>query len=322
MSRKLRFLLFGLAIVLITALVIVFVLKDSPGQYADENFDTRVSRPAYGEQHPKVLFDEAHHNIHTVNGLYSPFASLISNDGYQIVQNKEPFSQKILEGYSVLVIANALGANDTNDSSAFTDAECDAVRDWVQAGGSLLLITDHAPTGAAAENLAKRFNVEMSKGMTEDAKNFDTSSGDKTQLVFTRENNLLGEHPITHGRDQSERVNKVMTFTGQSLKAPEGAIAFLKLGESAMNRAASVKAEKAGGDTRVLITYGDPISASGFAQGVALEVGKGRVVMLGEAAMLTAQIDGKTKTPFGMNVSGVDNRQLALNILHWLSRIL
>ena len=321
MSRKLRFLLFGLAIVLITALVIVLAFRDSPRQYADENFDTRVSRPAYAGQHPKVLFDEAHQNIHTVNGLYSPFASLISNDGYQIVQNKEPFSQKMLEGYSVLVIANALGANDTNDSSALSDAECDAVRDWVQAGGSLLLITDHAPTGAAAENLAKRFSVEMSKGMTEDAKNSDTSSGDRTQLVFTRENGLLGEHPITQGRDQSEKVNKVMTFTGQSLKAPEG-IAFLKLGESAMNRAASVKFEKAGGDSRVLITYGDPMSASGFAQGVALEFGKGRVVVLGEAAMLTAQIDGKTKTPFGMNVAGVDNRQLALNILHWLSRIL
>ena len=322
MSRKLRFLLLGLAIVLITALVIVLAFREAPRQFADENFDTRVSRPAYAEQHPKVLFDEAHHNIHTVSGLYSPFASLLTNDGYQIVQNKEPFSKKMLEGYSVLVIANALGANDANDSSAFTDAECDAVRDWVQAGGSLLLITDHAPTGAAAENLAKRFSVEMSKGMTEDPENSDTSSGDRTQLVFTRENSLLGEHPITQGRVQGEKLNKVMTFTGQSLKAREGAVAFLRLGESAMNRAASVKVEKAGGDTRVLITYGDPISASGFAQGVALEFGKGRVVVLGEAAMLTAQIDGKTKTPFGMNVAGIDNRQLALNILHWLSRIL
>jgi len=38
--------------------------------------------------------------------------------------------------------------------------------------------------------------------------------------------------------------------------------------------------------------------------------------------MLTAQIDGKTKKPYGMKVQGIDNRQLALNIMHWLSGIL
>ena len=32
---------------------------------------------------------------------------------------------------------------------------CDAVRDWVKAGGALLLIADHAPMGAANQSLAK-----------------------------------------------------------------------------------------------------------------------------------------------------------------------
>ena len=32
---------------------------------------------------------------------------------------------------------------------AFTVAECDAVRDWVRIGGSLLLIADHVPWGDA-----------------------------------------------------------------------------------------------------------------------------------------------------------------------------
>jgi hypothetical protein len=42
------------------------------------------------------------------------------------------------------------------------------------------------------------------------------------------------------------------------------------------------------------------------------------VVILGEAAMLTAQVaDG---VAFGMNIPGNDNRQFALNIMHWLSR--
>jgi hypothetical protein len=52
-----------------------------------------------------------------------------------------------------------------------------------------------------------------------------------------------------------------------------------------------------------------------------LQFGKGRVVVLGEAAMLTAQLTRDDK-PFGMQVAGIDNRQLALNIMHWLSRLL
>ena len=48
---------------------------------------------------------------------------------------------------------------------------------------------------------------------------------------------------------------------------------------------------------------------------------QGRLVVLGEAGMLTAQIDGRSHKNFGMNVPGIDNKQLALNIMHWLSRL-
>jgi hypothetical protein len=59
-----------------------------------------------------------------------------------------------------------------------------------------------------------------------------------------------------------------------------------------------------------------PVRA-GREQGLALTWGRGRLVVLGEAAMLTAQIARGAK--FGMNSPGNDNRQLALNIMHWLS---
>jgi hypothetical protein len=66
------------------------------------------------------------------------------------------------------------------------------------------------------------------------------------------------------------------------------------------------------------------ISAAGRALGVALKYGKGRVVITGEAGMLSAQIlrEGQASYPFGMNVPGFDNRQLALNLFHWLSGLL
>jgi hypothetical protein len=44
-----------------------------------------------------------------------------------------------LKGFDILVISNALGAAQMNmpeaANPAFTDAECDAVRDWVKGGG-------------------------------------------------------------------------------------------------------------------------------------------------------------------------------------------
>jgi hypothetical protein len=50
-----------------------------------------------------------------------------------------------------------------------------------------------------------------------------------------------------------------------------------------------------------------------------MQFGKGRVVVIGEAAMLTAQVVGSARLPLGMNYPGNDNRQLALNIMHWLT---
>src|SRR5215510_11916400 len=149
-------------------------------QVADPNFDAKVSRPAYTKNGPKVLFDEAHNNFHTASGRYKPFADLITNDGYQVTPNKEKFAAQTLKRFDILVISNALGAAQMNApeaaSPAFTDAECDAVRDWVKAGGALLFIADHAPMGSANQILADRFGVDMSKKFTIDNENCDQES--------------------------------------------------------------------------------------------------------------------------------------------------
>ena len=310
-----------IAIVFFT--VIVSTLSLTFGQQqSDSNFDAKVIRPAFTKSHPKVLFDEAHNNFHTAEGRYKPFVNLISNDGYQVIRNKEKFSRTTLKGYEVLVIANAAGERGNRADPAFTDEECNAVRDWVRAGGSLLLITDHYPYGSPAEILATRFGVEMSKGFTEDVAGYDKASGDESQLVFTRDRGLLVNHPIIKGRNKAELINRVVTFTGQSLKSSQGQ-AFLILSPTSMDRVPkSVKVEQTADGTRTTVEYSDPISAKDRAQAIALTFGKGRVVVMGEAAMLTAQLKARDQTPFGMNVPGTDNKQLALNIMHWFSRLL
>jgi hypothetical protein len=280
-------------------------------QIADPNFDTKVAKPAYAKKkHPKVLFDEAHNNFHTASGRYKPFADLITSDGYAVTPNKQKFTPDALKGFNVLIISNALGAATMGAAEAanpaFTDAECDAVRDWVKSGGALLLIADHAPMGSANEILGKRFNVEMSKMFTLDESNTPKEDNNPGFIIYTRGRGLAS-HPVTDGRDASERVNRVIAFTGQSLKGAADSTAFMQLADTAMD---------------VMPGGGSPVSAKGRAQGLAMKFGKGRVVVMGEAAMLTAQLAGPNKMPFGMNRPGTDDRQLALNIMHWLSKLI
>jgi hypothetical protein len=279
-------------------------------QLADPEFNTAVERPAYKSNLPRVLFDEAHNNFHTTTGRYKPFANLIISDGYRVMVNRNPFSEESLGSFKILVIANAIGAEEMDDEGAdrpaFTEEECEAVHRWVRGGGSLLLIADHAPFGGAAEILAKRFGVEMSKGYTYDSEHSEKDA--PSLLIFSRENKLLLDHPITQGRSATERISRVLTFTGQSLKGPEGSAPFLQLADTATDKPDRASTAE--------------VSAAGRAQGIAFKAGKGRVVVMAEAAMLSAQIAGPMKRRMGMNVQGTDNKQLALNIMHWLSGLL
>jgi len=277
-------------------------------QIADPHFDAKVDNPAFTKNFPRVLFDEAHNNFDTTHDRYKPFADLMFNDGYQVTVNRKPFTKESLKTFKILIIVNPLGGEDMDEEEAagpaFTAVECDAVTDWVRGGGALLFVADSAPFASAAEILAQRLGIDMSKGQAVDQANADKELNNPSFIVYSRENHLLAEHAITNGRSAAERVNRVIVFTGQSLKGPAGSEAFLNLADTAVDKIASP--EKSG-------------SAAGRAQGIALRLGKGRVVVLGDAAMLSAQLTGSDNQPFGMNVPGIDNKQLALNIMHWLS---
>lgn len=301
-------------VILVAALVFEIRTRMHAAQAPDPNFDARVEHPA--ASHQLILFDAAHHNFHTATGNYKPYADLLRNDGFTIEENKEPFTRASLARARVLVIANALGtkgviamlANLAGMHSAlhwnmpaFTPDECDAVQRWVREGGSLLLVSDHAPTGNAARELSRRFGVDMSNWFTEDEKHCDPRA--TGFIVYSRENGLLRDHAVTQG------VNEVVTFTGQSLSVPPGATPFLVLAPSAREYPQRNSKESEGR------------SAAGRTQGVALEYGRGRVVILGEAAMLSAQVFAGGSLRLGMDYPGCDNRRLALNVAHWLARI-
>jgi hypothetical protein len=310
------------------------VLVNAQQQIIDPDFQAVVERPAYPLGGPTVAIDEAHSNFHTATGQYAPLAAMLRSDGYRVVASTRAFDTAAFAGVNVLVIASARNlqailAGDIS-KSAFTEQECDVVRDWVRDGGSLLLIADHAPYGNAADSLAQRFGITMGKGWAFDR---TASTGITTQLVFSRENGLLGTHPIVSGRDESETVTSIKSFTGQSLSVPAGATVLMKLG--AMAREAPTPNDLDAEDAAARNTdstraaFGSHSSGvAGRAQGLALSFRQGRVVVLGEAALMSAQIlrftegNQQRDTKIGMNVPGTDDRQFALNVFHWLSGLL
>jgi hypothetical protein len=264
-----------------------------------------------------MAIDEAHHEFHRMDGRYRPFAELMRADGYRVSANTQAFDSTTLAAYDVIVIANALGDPDMGapaaSHEAFTPAEAVALLAWVRDGGALVLVADHAPMGDAVRALAESLGVDMRAAYTSDS--VRAEGGNATFLHFREGAGLASRHPIVAGRDSSERVRHVLTFTGQSLGGPAGAVSLLTLSEDAED---------------LLVKLGESVrnvpaekrrSAAGRSQALALELGRGRVVVLGEAAMLSAQVAGR-RTRMGFNVPGTDDRQFALNVVRWLTRVL
>jgi hypothetical protein len=293
----------------------LWIGASSAQQVADTAFQPPLAAPAFrADRGPVVLIDEAHHNFHTVEGRYSPFARLLRRDGYVVRPAKSTFRARELGSAKVLVIANALAAaNETNwtvpTPSAFDTSEIRTVHDWVENGGSLLLIADHLPFGGAAADLAASFGVSFSNGFV-----LDTSI---TQglIRFRRSEGALASNPITNGRNASERIDSVTTFTGQGFQLTTPGVPLFTIPAGWMLYLP---------DTAWRFSSATPRKAAGgLLQGAVLRVGKGRLAVFGEAAMFSAQVAGPARRPMGFNSPQAgQNAQFVLNLLHWLSGLL
>lgn len=282
-------------------------------QRSDYGWSPSEVKPTFVEAGPRVLFDHSHNNaLADWTGRYWAFARLLRSDGYNVTFSETKLQLEILDSSDVFVTVNASGAykpqffginlpyntNKRREDPAFTTKDIELLHDWVKRGGSLLLIADHAPFGEANSALAEAFEVTMYAGFVE-------IPGEVSDpLEFSMANSRLGKHPIIVGDGAQTKIREIFTFTGQSLKGPDGAANLLILPDSALE---------------YLLSEGEWTEVpAGPSQGLAFDYGDGRVVILGEAAMLTAQVAYGDE--FGMGNTPNDNEQFALNIMHWLSR--
>jgi hypothetical protein len=309
-----------LAVAVIVLAVVVGLLVGFRDPYRGLGFDPSVKRPTFVDGGPTLLVDQAHHNHHSLSSTFRPFADLLRNDGFQVEALREPVTRAALDRARIFAVVTALADTETNAEPAFAEAEIEAIIDWVMDGGSLLLVTEHYPFANSVEPLANALGFEVAKGMTFDAAHHRTSTGDDSRLLFSRANGLMADHPITDGRGGTEAVRLVETFTGDAIRPMAGRRAepLLSLGQGAVNRLGTPRIKRSGGDVIVEVEFGPPRPVAGWLQGAAASYGRGRIVLLAEAAMITAQVDGGR--PLGMNAPGNDNRQFLLNMMRWLAR--
>jgi hypothetical protein len=289
-------------------------------QVPDRDFRPSVTAPRWPTAGgPRLCLDEAHHNFHTLDGRYAAFGALAASDGFRVLPHRVAFSAAALANCDLLVIANAQPSDAPWEQypvptpSAFSEAEIDATRLWVERGGALLLIADHMPLAGAAARLAATFGFTFLDGFaTAPVRRADSvrATLDRPALFRTADSTLR-PHAIIRGVSAEAAVLSVRTFTGQAFQAPPRAEPLLVVPADWI-MLLPTRAWQFSESTPT-------VAVGGWLQGATLSVGAGRVAVFGEAAMFSAQRAGPERRPMGFNAPGAErNAQFALNTLHWL----
>jgi len=302
----------------------------SAQQVPDTTFVATVTNPAFEPgAGPSICIEEGHNNSHTLGGSYRAFGDLLEADGFLAESYSGGITPGALSTCTVLVIANALAPENAlrRDSAggvdrewlleawrfphrpAFGADEFEGLLEWVRAGGRLLLVMDHAPFAGATAGLATILGAMPLNGSAT-YRLFVKAMGapEGEDLVGT-----IGDHPILRGRPGLDRpVDSILTFGGAAFLHAEGVSGLLHLPAGAYGVVSPYSATSLEGWPRFPL--------DGWVAAVAGSFGSGKVVILGEAAMCTAQVRGPGRIPMGMNHPlARNNSQFCLNVVRWLT---
>lgn len=302
-----------------------------------QEFHVRVTNPPFPEGGgPRVLWDAGHQNGH--HWWMTAFHDVLRKDGFRLEFQGARWTAEALAAADIVVIPGPAAVHrdslltqgadhywwsDEGRQGAFMSEEVSALVDWVNDGGSLLLILDHAPHPDASRMLSEALGVEVRNSMTWDGgrrpPGYAYASTDQrraSNILFSREHASLGEHPILEGRNESERIFRVATYVGSSLVGPLASSPLLLLSSDAFDYWRNPP-ERGGREHRV--------SAAGRSQGVAFLLGAGRVVVVAEFTPFQASwATDATGEPIGVGMAyeGAQNQQFVTNIVRWLAGVI
>lgn len=278
-------------------------------QVPDTSWNFPIDQPVFS-QNQVIYIDEAHHNFHTKEGGFWGFSKLLQTDGAQVESWTKDWTDSVLPPLeSIFVIANPLNQLNVQNwqlptPSAFSNEEIKALKKWVEAGGSLLLIADHMPFAGAAFELASAFGFSYVNGFARMGPNFYPSP------PFTRLQGDLHTQGLKQDCFPMYEVDSILSFTGSAFRMPEKAQSLLSFQESDSSFQTEIAWRFEGLEPTCLFDYH---------QGAVLNYGKGKIAVFGEAAMFTTQLaNGRLKV--GMNHPNArSNAPFVLNVIHWLA---
>ena len=276
---------------------------------------------------PTVLVDRSHHNAGDFSQvIFEGFAPRLEEEGYRVQELTQPFDREALVDVQITIIVaplhsrNALRSYPPTDEaqvaavsrlptpSAFSEDEIKVLRRWVGEGGALLLVLDHFPVPGSSQDLGAAFGIEISNGFAFDGallteQTVAQAMADEPQVVLTRAQGGVADDPITNGRTPGERIDSFRFWTGSAFRLPPEGRSLLTFGSSFVSLLPEVAWQFSETTPREEI--------GGWSGGGVLQVERGRLAIFGELGIVA-----------GPYPEGVQNLQLFMNTLHWLSGLL
>jgi hypothetical protein len=298
---------------------------ETSGSMSDDlGYRPLLKKPAFVRNGPVMLLDEGHQNLVFNQGL----DRLATADGYKVRRSQSQFTADLLQKTNILVIlepgVRGAAASPMAPPPAFTDEEAALVHDWIADGGALLFALNGFAAGP--HSVLTRLGVEFTLGVVTDPqlrKPSDTPGA--IGQVFSGEPFLSSSHKIILGRGPAERVKSVVLVGMSGIKTkPEGAASLLQCSEDAQFNPDPRQIRVVAKSDAVASKAGAPVPAPHEPMAIAYTLGKGRVVVLGDARMVSATIyyDADPRDGQYEGLRQGDNQQFALNAMHWLSGLL
>jgi len=252
---------------------------------------------------PRVYYDAVHGarhlhdrdnrryrlDYHTVGGWFR-FLQGLRTAGYEVhAEDHACFDRATLDAYDVFIVGEQ-----TYHGRFMTDAEQQALVDWVRDGGGLWLTVEHTN----AHYMGDVFHQLAERGLPVRAR-YDSLCDTETSHPSARDWVRLhpaGDHPVTEG------VDDYWLYNGCSLDTPHGVLVSSETGWS--DRYAPRDKPVHNGDK-----VRQPDELTGSLAGVAaFALGEGRVVVVGDH-------NGLSNTELYV----ADHHRFAMNAVRWLA---
>jgi hypothetical protein len=275
------------------------------------------------ETHPRIVLDEGHNNYSYMSIADAVFHDFLTEQGFSVMSSTEPVTLASLKNVDVYHTTNALAPENVDNwslptPSAFTPDEIKILVDWVRNGGSLLLAIEHMPFGGSYDELATAFGIEVSNGFAVNGSLLHDYSPENISaagdLLFLRNDGSIADHPVTNERVPYGQIKHLTTAIGSAFLLPAKSTSLITLGSGVI----SLEPEK----SWVFTDETPRLSVAGWSQAGVMEIGDGRVAVLGDNYLTSAP--EFLEPPFIEDEAeaerGAHNHQFTLNLYRWLLR--